>query len=36
MAKLIKTSWGQTVLYVPKNEMAKFMLGRLKKVYGIK
>lgn len=33
MAKIIKTSWGQTMIYVPKNEMAKHMFERLKKVY---
>lgn len=33
MAKVITTSWGQTMIYVPKNEMARYMLERLKKVY---
>lgn len=33
MAKIIKTLWGQTVIYVPKNEMARYMFERLKKVY---
>lgn len=33
MAKIIKTPWGQTVICVPKNEMARYMFERLKKVY---
>lgn len=33
MAKIIKTPFGQTLIYVPKNEMAKYMFERLKKVY---
>lgn len=33
MAKIVTTSWGQTMIYVPKKEMAKYMLDRLKAVY---
>ena len=33
MAKIIKTSWGQTVLHIPNNEMARYMFERLKKLY---
>ena len=33
MAKIIKTSFGQTMIYVPKNEVAKYMFERLKKIY---
>ena len=33
MAKIIKTPWGQTMIYVPENKMAGYMFERLKKAY---
>ena len=33
MKKVVKTSWGQTVICIPKNKIASHMFERLKELY---